>query len=142
MHVTNTKDRNDAQNNGLARPAKATHQLDLTQSAEGSRENCKRVRASGPPVSPEESVAALSLNEVDQPLPPPIQVVTNLRLASLLLSRGKPGDALGTLEAIITANLSDADALCLRGKCYLSESRNVQASNCCAVDAFSSGQGF
>ena len=141
VHVTNTKDRNNAQSATLARPAKATHQLDLTQSAESSRENCKRARASGPPVSPEESVAALSLNEVEEPPAPDIRAVVNLRLAGLLLSRGKPQDALVALETIISANVSDADALCLQGKCYFSQSCNVQVSSSCESYALPSGQG-
>ena len=125
MHVTNVSKVTADASNGSARPHKATHQLDTAQQAESSRENCKRVRASGP-VSPEVSVAALTLNESDQQESRQQESAVDLRLVKLLLSRGKPRDALVLLHTIITANTSNADALCLRGQCYMAEHDNIQ----------------
>ena len=125
MHVTNVSKVTADASNGSARPHKATHQLDTAQQAESSRENCKRVRASGP-VSPEVSVAFLTLNESDQQESRQQESAVDLRLVKLLLSRGKPRDALVLLHTIITANTSNADALCLRGQCYMAEHDNIQ----------------
>lgn len=122
VHVTHTSNIKGDAHRSPARPQKVTHQLDT-----GHKSDCKRVRATAP-VTPEESVAALTLNELNQQQPQPQAPKTagSLQLAKLLLSRGKPQNALLVLEAIITADTSDADALCLRGQCYLAEHDNVQ----------------
>lgn len=137
MHVTNVRKGTADASNGSARPHKATHQLDTAQQAESCRENCKRVRASGP-IPPEVSVAALTLNESDQQKPRQKESAVNLRLVKLLLSRGKPRDALVVLDTIITADISNADALCLRGQCYMAEHDNIQVF-CCMLSPVCSG---
>lgn len=128
VHVTNELLRNSS-SPPLVRQHKATHQLELdVQQGEHFRENCKRVRANGH-VSPEESVAALTLNEPDPCKAPARQTQpenNELRFVKLLLSRSKPKEALKALEPIIIAGTSNADALCLRGQCYTAQHENVQ----------------
>lgn len=100
-----------------------------------SRESCKRVRANDC-ISPEEHVAALSLNHDEQKTAAPSTIQTSeasqqqLKLAQLLSLRGKQQQALELLDAIIIANSADADALCLRGKCFLAQGNHAGVSYC------------
>ncbi|DBB07852.1 TPA: hypothetical protein ACH3X3_009255 [Trebouxia sp. C0006] len=96
-----------------------------------SRESCKRVRANDS-VSPEDHVAALSLNHDEKEASPSTQTTPEgsqqqIRLAKLLLQRGKQKQALQLLHAVITTDSADADALCLRGTCFLAEGNQAGA---------------
>jgi len=98
-----------------------------------SRESCKRVRANDR-ISPEDHVAALSLNhderETATPSTEDTSEVSQLRLAQLLLLRGKHQQALHLLDALIISDSTDADALCLRGKCFAAEGNNAGVGIC------------
>ena len=100
-----------------------------------SRESCKRVRANDC-ISPEDQVAALSLNHDEQEKAAPSTRQTSeasqqqLKLAQLLSLRGKQQQALQLLDAIIIANSEDADALCAKGKCFLAQSNHAGVSYC------------
>ena len=90
----------------------------------------KRVRANGC-APPEEYVAALSLDQNDADEPNDQDDNTNsgsqpqLRLAQLLLQRGKAADAHRILAACLIADSANADALSLRGKCFAAEGNHA-----------------
>ena len=105
------------------------------QHARQSRDSCKRVRANER-ISPEEHVAALSLNHDEPEHATHIIAETNglhqqLSLAKLLLLRGKHQAALRLLDTIIVSNAADADALCLRGKCFEAQGNHAGVSMSC-----------
>ena len=102
-----------------------------------SRESCKRVRANDS-ISPEDHVAALSLNHDEKEASPSTQTTPEgsqqqIRLAKLLLQRGKQKQALQLLHAVITTDSADADALCLRGTCFLTEGNQAGVRIVCFV---------
>ena len=103
-----------------------------------SRESCKRVRANDA-ISPEDHVAALSLNHDEKQSASPSTQTTpegpqqQIRLAKLLLQRGKQKQALQLLHAVITTDSSDADAICLRGTCFLAEGNQAGVRVACSV---------
>lgn len=103
-----------------------------------SRESCKRVRANDS-ISPEEHVAALSLNHDEEETASPSTQTTpegpqqQIRLAKLLLQRGKQKQALQLLHAVITSDSANADALCLRGTCFSAEGNQAGVRIACSV---------
>ena len=106
-----------------------------TQHGRQSRESCKRVRANDS-ISPEDHVAALSLNHDETETASPSTQTTpegpqqQVRLAKLLLKRGKQKQALQLLHAVITTDSADAGALCLRGTCFLAEGNQAGVRIC------------
>ena len=95
----------------------------------------KRVRANAC-APPEEYVAALSLDQDDVDEPNDEHDNTNsspqaqLRLAQLLLQRGKAADAHRLLAACLIADSANAEALCLRGKCFAAEGNHAGVRPC------------
>ncbi|KAL3139709.1 hypothetical protein ABBQ38_004018 [Trebouxia sp. C0009 RCD-2024] len=99
------------------------------QPARQSRDHFKRAKADSG-VAPECYVAALSLKNNDGDATANIeqkQLQQQLRRSEVLLRRGKHDEALRLLENIIVSDPVNAEALHLRGQCFVAKNNSVGA---------------
>lgn len=97
------------------------------QPARQLRDHFKRAKADNG-VAPECYVAALSLKNGDGDAAANIeqkQLQQQLRLSEVLLRRGKHDEALRLLETIIVSDPVNAEALHLRGQCFVAKNNSV-----------------